>query len=309
MFSFASSTVLALVVASAFCPLSLSRPVVTTPLLLALLPPRDGLPTTSSLMTRTTPVTWFAIDCEAKHNTTFFGACCHPLLATETLQANRPACCAPGATAVCPGEASSAVSSAAAPAETSTEEEECDDGGDDEDDGDDEDCEDEGESSSAVATSTPVEAAAPAPTTTSKAAPKVTSTEAAPKVTSTTQAAPPKTPHRRPPPPASSDSGEFTTGGVGTWFTQNGVAGACGTVHSDTALIVALQTKTYDNGANCGRTIEIVDVATGKSQTATVADECPTCNNAESVDMSEGLFQGFATLSVGEFNIKWRFTS
>ncbi|KAJ7774548.1 barwin-like endoglucanase [Mycena maculata] len=154
---------------------------------------------------------YLAIDCEAKHNTTFFSFCCHPLLATTTAEATTTA----------------------------------------------------------------------APTTTDKA----TTTAAA--TTATT---------------ADSSSATFFTGGVGTWFTQNGVAGACGTVHPDTALIVALQTEMYANGANCGRQIQIIDTATGTSQTATVADECPTCKNEWSVDFSEGLFQGFTALSVGEIN-------
>ena len=32
---------------------------------------------------------------------------------------------------------------------------------------------------------------------------------------------------------------------------------------------------------------------------ATIADECPTCNNNNSIDMSVALFQGFADLAVG----------
>ncbi|KAF7352717.1 Barwin-like endoglucanase [Mycena venus] len=56
-----------------------------------------------------------AIGCGNKHGTSFFDMCCHPLLATETVKKNRPACCAVGATVACPG---TVASSAAAPAKT-----------------------------------------------------------------------------------------------------------------------------------------------------------------------------------------------
>jgi hypothetical protein len=34
----------------------------------------------------------------------------------------------------------------------------------------------------------------------------------------------------------------------------------------------------------------------------TVADECPTCDNANSIDLSEGAFETIADLSVGILN-------
>ncbi|KAJ7812172.1 hypothetical protein B0H14DRAFT_2605969 [Mycena olivaceomarginata] len=91
------------------------------------------------------------------------------------------------------------------------------------------------------------------------------------------------------------------TGGIGTWFTQNNTAGACGTVHKDTDFVVALQTDIYDNGAHCGRFVTVA--ANGNVHTALVADECPTCANTNSVDMSEEMFQQSADLSVGVLNI------
>ncbi|KAJ7709847.1 hypothetical protein B0H17DRAFT_1190999 [Mycena rosella] len=335
---------------------------------------------------------YMAIDCDNKHNTSFFDSCCHPLLATETVEKNRPACCAVGATASCPGASavltasssavtpsathaevvvtsSSAVShsathaevvvtsssSAAAPATTSAADEDCDDEDDGDDDGDDgecddedtgdeddEDCEDEQESSTVkAATSTHVAATttvnkvatsthAPAvvtptttttattkaePTTTSTTPEPTTSTKAQETTTSTTPK-PTTTPKATPTTTTTADTstktaassgGSFTLGGFGTWFTQNGVAGACGTVHKDTDFVVALQTTMYANSANCGRKIRIINLQNNKSVDGVVADECPSCTNIQSVDMSVSMFEALAALTVGEFSIKWEF--
>ncbi|KIJ55743.1 hypothetical protein M422DRAFT_151163, partial [Sphaerobolus stellatus SS14] len=86
-----------------------------------------------------------------------------------------------------------------------------------------------------------------------------------------------------------------------TYFYQNGVAGACGKVHKDSEKVVALQTKMYANGGHCGRTIVITDTKTGKQATGVVADECPTCDGAGSIDLSESLFKEFAPTSQGVF--------
>ncbi|KIJ48871.1 hypothetical protein M422DRAFT_77601, partial [Sphaerobolus stellatus SS14] len=87
--------------------------------------------------------------------------------------------------------------------------------------------------------------------------------------------------------------------GTATFFFQNGVPGACGTVHQDSDFIVALQTEQYANGVQCGRTITITDTDTGKTAVGTVADECPTCDGSGSIDLSEGLFEVFAPTSQG----------
>jgi len=95
--------------------------------------------------------------------------------------------------------------------------------------------------------------------------------------------------------------------GTATFFFQRGNAGACGQVHSDTDHIVALQTDTYANGAHCGATITITDTSTGMTTTGTVADECPSCNGAGSIDLSQGLFEVFAADSAGTFPVTWSF--
>lgn len=87
-----------------------------------------------------------------------------------------------------------------------------------------------------------------------------------------------------------------------TWFSQNGVAGACGTVHSDDDLIAALDYRSYgDLGAKseyCGQKIRVS--WQGKTVDVIVADACPTCYNSASVDLSKAAFEALADLSVGE---------
>ncbi|KAF8522255.1 barwin-like endoglucanase [Hysterangium stoloniferum] len=166
---------------------------------------------------------YLALNCEAKHSTPFFDACCHPMLATENLKDNRAPECSP-----------------------------------------------------ATITSSP------------------------PASTPTKAPSPPKNPS--PSPSTGGILGDLITGGIATFFFQNGVAGACGTVHKDSDFVVALPTKAYENGKNCGRKIEIIDPASGNKQTATVADECPTCVNDSCLDLSHALFNAFAGDGKGEFN-------
>jgi len=88
---------------------------------------------------------------------------------------------------------------------------------------------------------------------------------------------------------------------------------------SDTDYIVALPTKTYANGAYCGKYVRVTRTSTGKSVVAMVADsvrlalslpapvtladssnvQCPTCYNNESIDMSYVAFTSIATEEEG----------
>lgn len=102
-------------------------------------------------------------------------------------------------------------------------------------------------------------------------------------------------------------SGNIVSGGSATFFTQGGVAGACGTVHQDSDYVIAMQTVLYNNGANCGRKIRLTRTSTGQSITATVADECPTCINDQSLDLSVAAFNALASPDVGMFDITWQF--
>ncbi|KAF9792218.1 hypothetical protein BJ322DRAFT_1102732 [Thelephora terrestris] len=179
----------------------------------------------------------------------------------------------------------------------------CEDGDDNDDDGDD-DCEDEPSSSAYEPSSTPASfptpSGGPELTPTSTPTPTPTPSPEPSPSSSTNDAAPSPTP--TPTPDNSNNSGTEThTGGDLTWFTQNGVAGACGSVHSDNDFIAALDTSVYGDtsvqSSYCGKTIRIS--WQGNSVDVVVADACPTCDNASSVDLSEAAFQALAPLSTG----------
>jgi hypothetical protein len=131
------------------------------------------------------------------------------------------------------------------------------------------------------------------------------------------------------------------TGGMATFFTQNDVAGACGTVHSDSDLIVAIgqpaiaaatrgilaDTRVasalygpYNQKSDlCGKQVKIINDNTGKSVIATIvsaalspsyrhsntalqADACPTCPDPNWIDCSIGTFEATgATQDEGMF--------
>ncbi|BGO94168.1 hypothetical protein NBRC10512_001320 [Rhodotorula toruloides] len=106
----------------------------------------------------------------------------------------------------------------------------------------------------------------------------------------------------------SSGGGKVYTGGIATFFYQNGVAGNCGQVNSDDSYIVALPTSTYAGGSHCGQSVKITRSDTGQSITAKVADSCPTCNNASCLDLSVGAYKALGgTDSMGVFDITWQF--
>jgi hypothetical protein len=71
-------------------------------------------------------------------------------------------------------------------------------------------------------------------------------------------------------------------------------------------LISFKDSATYNQGL-CGRQVEIVNLANGKSVKVTVADACPTCDNEQSIDLSVAAFEQLADLGVGTFAIKSRF--
>ncbi|GAA5851058.1 hypothetical protein JCM3766R1_004164 [Sporobolomyces carnicolor] len=104
---------------------------------------------------------------------------------------------------------------------------------------------------------------------------------------------------------SSSSSGTYT--GEATFYYQNGVAGACGSVSSDSDKVVALQTSMYGSGGYCGETITITNTANGKSTTATVADECPSCSGSSSIDLSTGAFDAIGHEDTGVLSVSWSF--
>ncbi|KAL1694688.1 Non-catalytic module family EXPN protein [Schizophyllum commune] len=263
---------------------------------------------------------YLAIGCQNQHNTQFFDDCCHPMLATENLHDNRAAYCdpanisssaaAPSSTAV---EATS-TSSSAAPAVTSGNTQVTD--GDDDDDGDYEDCdddEDEGgdeESSSqeAPASTSSSEQAAPTstyeePATTSQA-PETTSQ--APETTSTSESAPETTSTGGDSGSGSGSSGDLT--GTATFFYQNGVAGSCGTVHSDNDYVAAMTPTEYGrSGDICGKSVHITNTKTGQSVDVIVADTCPTCTTGSDIDLSVAAFNAIGLENDGVEPISWHY--
>lgn len=103
---------------------------------------------------------------------------------------------------------------------------------------------------------------------------------------------------------------EWFTGGWATYFTQNSIPGACGKVHQDSDVIVALDYRRYGPlskiSKHCGRTVEITSGLT--TMMATVADACPTCLNKNCLDLSEGAFKLLGiTIEEGMRAIAWRF--
>ena len=154
--------------------------------------------------------------------------------------------------------------------------------------------------------------------TTSSSAPEPSATNAQPKTTkapSATSAAPKNDNSGGSSTSSSSTSNDnggilsWLTGGHATYYTQNGVAGSCGTVNSDNAMIVALPPKWASS--SCGKKVRICKgtnaKGTGNCVVATAADTCPSCP-PPSIDLSVGTFKALESdLGVGQFDITWAF--
>jgi hypothetical protein len=231
---------------------------------------------------------YLALGCEYNHGNDFFDACCHPLLKNEPLS-NLESRCTPDATVLSsisaslegvtstdtPASSTADAATSTAYATTSTS--------------------DAATSSAAAAVAQNV--AAPSPSSSSDDTYTPTSTWSSSSSDTWTSTYTPTT-------TTAASSSDVQTGGFGTFFYQNGVAGACGTVHSDNDYVLAMDSAIYSQSI-CGKSVTITNTANGKSVTAVVADECPTCNNANSIDMSLGAFLAIGDLSTGLLNINW----
>ncbi|GAA5884903.1 hypothetical protein JCM16303_005342 [Sporobolomyces ruberrimus] len=97
--------------------------------------------------------------------------------------------------------------------------------------------------------------------------------------------------------------------GIATYYFQGGVAGNCGKVNPDSAMIVALDYRLYGDLSKqskyCGKSLTIKNTANGKSITATVADSCPTCESKYSLDLSEAAFGAIGDYDTGVLPIEW----
>lgn len=208
-----------------------------------------------------------AIKCQNQHNTQFFSDCCHPLAANENVSVLPAQCQMPSGVTCSNGE----------PVSNGGSDDGCDDG-----------------PSSTPTASTPVASPSSSPPPVNVAPPPATSSS----------------PSTTTPSTGSSDS-SLNYGGFGTYFYQNGVAGACGTVHSDSDFICAMDQSRYGDsgGASslCGKQVRITNQANGNTVTVTVADDCPTCQNENSIDLSVAAFQALDNLSVGDIPIVWSF--
>ena len=236
-------------------------------------------------------VRYLALDCTGKHGSEFFEKCCHPLLRTQNLS-ERPAECTPSAA----NYVSAAIAEpTAAPVDNDPIYT-------------DEDCE---EDKTTYAAPEPTYAPEPA---------AAKSPEPSKMVTSTVKPEPAPTPAKEPEPaptkeaepskePEPTPSGDVNAGGFATWFLQNGNPGACGEYHSDSDLIVAIHESRYGGYGKksdlCDKKVRITNVNNGKSVTASIKDSCPTCVNANSIDLSQGTFQQIADLGDGMVPITW----
>ncbi|KAF8132883.1 barwin-like endoglucanase [Boletus edulis] len=88
---------------------------------------------------------------------------------------------------------------------------------------------------------------------------------------------------------AGGSDGPFTSG-IATWYTQDNNAGACGAYHTDNDLIGAMSSARYTDSL-CGRQVQITNTDNGNTVTVTIADDCPSCENENSIDLSIAAFQ------------------
>ena len=107
--------------------------------------------------------------------------------------------------------------------------------------------------------------------------------------------------------PDQPSSGESYTGDA-TYYTlykNAGAMGSCGTPLPPGNMLVALNPQM--NAGNCGKCIEVQKAdGTGEKVKVTVWDTCPECSQG-SVDLSDVAFEKLQPLSVGRFQVKWRF--
>jgi len=102
-------------------------------------------------------------------------------------------------------------------------------------------------------------------------------------------------------------------GGHITFFYQKGNPGACGTVHSDQDMIAAMDEIRFGKKANasplCGQQVNITNLDNGKHVLVKIVDDCPTCINNASIDLSVAAFNQLSNPSVGRLdNVVWSFT-
>jgi len=247
---------------------------------------------------------YLAIGCQNQHGTEFFDDCCHPLLATETLEEARPEKCIPTTEDL----------SAASTAEPTTD--------------DDSEVEynsgETGDSSPPAANS--LKAAGPPSDGGDQGEPQDGGDSGGKKGKSgkSSGGAPPSDGGDAPP----SDGGDGgnpnngggnpvgdivgdITGGFATFYEQGSQAGACGDFHTDDELVAALDFRRYGNvdakSDTCGKRIHLTNTDNGKSVEVLVVDACPTCVNENCIDLSPAAFNQISDPVTGMVPIAWSF--
>lgn len=81
-------------------------------------------------------------------------------------------------------------------------------------------------------------------------------------------------------------------------------AGACGDVNPDSAMIAAVYPSVYQDGAACGKTISISNDS-GATIEVTIADLCPSCEDANHIDLSEAAFKQLGTTEQGMVDVTY----
>jgi len=256
-----------------------------------------------------------SLNCASQSGTDFYTSCCYPLGASESLS-DRPAECTPSSlTCSSDSTSSSFPTPTPTPDASSTDDtydesslpwcEEGDDGYDDEDDNTYTDASNNGGSTSpdtytppATTDDSNTENSQPQPTNTGSSSDNSGNNNSGSDNSGSTNN-------------NNGGSSGANTGGQATYYYQNGNPGACGDYHGDSDFIGAIDIAWYGETSQksqyCGRNVQITNTNTGQSITIVVADVCPTCDNANSFDLSVGAFQALSSLDAGVFPISWSF--
>jgi len=93
-------------------------------------------------------------------------------------------------------------------------------------------------------------------------------------------------------------------GGYATYYYEKNHTGACGQRHSDSELVVAMDSRIFHKNL-CGKEIEVS--ANGKSVTVKIVDDCAGCLNENCTDLSVAAFERIAPKSLGMLHASWHY--
>ncbi|KAF8421878.1 hypothetical protein L210DRAFT_3423925, partial [Boletus edulis BED1] len=87
-----------------------------------------------------------------------------------------------------------------------------------------------------------------------------------------------------------------------TYYYQDGGMGACGKYLTNNDLICGIEgIRARYTDSLCGRQVQITNTDNGNTVTVTIADDCPTCDNSNSIDLSVAAFQRHSPYSLPPF--------